>query len=101
MSVPPVVYSATRGPNGRVRRASVVSAAEAILVRQADGDVVVCGPDKRANRTQAREIEAAVGPWKREEPHDSAGAFSLPHFQQVVKPPAGHTFYETDNRKSE
>jgi hypothetical protein len=61
----------------------------------------VCGKDLAANRDLAKTIEhAANGTYKRCPPHANAGADALPHYQPNSRPPAGHTFYETTNRKS-
>jgi hypothetical protein len=75
--------------------------ATAVARRQTEESVVVCGDDLKANRSLPRTIEAAVGPWIRQEPHDQlAGPLALPHFQQKSRSPGGHSFYETPNRKS-
>ena len=57
--------------------------------------------DTFANAREARAIESAVGPCIPDGPHiDVAGALALPHFQQRVAPPEGHSFYETPIRKA-
>jgi hypothetical protein len=91
----------SRDGSGDVRRGAVHTRAEAIRRRQAGGDIVVCGPDVFANAREARAIESAVGPCIPDGPHlDTAGALALPHEQQRVPPPEGHTFYETHVRKA-
>ena len=63
--------------------------------------MVICGDDTFANARQAHAIESAAGPCKPDGPHsDVAGVQALPHFQQKVQPPAGHTFYKTPIRKA-
>jgi hypothetical protein len=102
-SVPPTIYEAFCAPDGSggVRRGRVLTRAEAISHRRRGGDVVVCGPDTMANDREARTIEAAVGRYIHHPPHlDAAGARALPHFQQLVAPPRGHSFYETPVRKA-
>jgi hypothetical protein len=77
-----------------------IDQARAKTIRQCDGNVVVCGPDKTANSLTARDIEhAANGQWKRCKPHINAGPNALPHFQPDPRGQAiGHTFYETDTK---
>ncbi len=73
----------------------------AVARRQAELDVVVRGDDTDANRRLAERIEAAVGPTPlRQTPHRRAGPAALPHSQQEVQPPEGHSFYETEHRKA-
>jgi len=102
---PPValqfIYEATLGKNGAVIRVQPpITQAEAILIRQNDGNVVVCGPDKTANSVTARDIEqAANGQRKRCKPHINAGPNALPHYQPDPRGQTiGHTFYETDTK---
>ena len=101
---PPRIFEATleAGPSGVVLRGLEIALEQAITRRKAGEDVVVCGNDLKANARLARQIEAAVGPFKQEPPHKEAGARALPHFQPDPRPPQGHTFYETENpqRKS-
>jgi hypothetical protein len=100
---PPTIHEAERmaGPSGAVLRGAEIDAAAAIARRGSGLDVVVCGSNLKANRALAASIESAVGPCQRGVPHTRyAGALALPHFQQVTPPPAGHTFYETENRKA-
>jgi hypothetical protein len=86
------------GASGGVIRGAEIDLGAAVSRRQAGGDVVVCGDDLKANRRQAEQIEAAVGPWVRSAPHpQSAGPRALPHFQQQDENHEGHTFYETPN----
>jgi hypothetical protein len=100
---PPTIHEAfcARDGSGGVRRGRTLTPAEAIHCRQSGGDVVVCGPDTFATAREAHAIESAVGPCVPDGPHlDAAGALALPHFQQRVPPPEGHTFYETPVRKA-
>ena len=95
------IHSATLGSSGEVRRGRVLSDLEAIAERKLGHDVVVCGTDLATNRATAERIEtSANGVSKRCPPHVNAGPSALPHFQPKSRPPAGHTFYETDKRKA-
>lgn len=99
----PTIHEAfcARDGSGGVRRGRRLTPAEAISHRQSGGDIVVCGPDTLANAREAFAIESTVGPCIPDGPHlDAAGALALPHFQQRVPPPEGHTFYETPVRKA-
>jgi hypothetical protein len=89
------------GPSGGVIRCAVIDVAAAVARRQRGENVVVCGDDLKANRRQAEQIEAAVGPYLRSAPHrQSAGRRALPHFQQQDEDHEGHTFYETPNLRA-
>ncbi len=81
-------------------RGEEITEAEAIAARQAGRDIVVCDGAVKDNRRLAGRIESAVGPSFRQDPHESAGPYALPHFQQEMPPPEGHSFYETDNKKA-
>lgn len=97
----PQVFEASLGGNGSVIKGSAITQADANARRNAGRDVVVCGPDIRLNRSVAGAIEqAANGKVKRCPPHASSGPNALPHYQPDPRPPAGHTFYETPNRKA-
>jgi hypothetical protein len=99
----PTLHEAEREPglSGAVLRGPEIALAAAVARRQAGTDVVVCGPDIDANRRLAYQVEAAVGPPSKPQwPHLRAGPKALPHFQQRQRPPDGHTFYETDKRKT-
>jgi hypothetical protein len=98
---PQLIYEANLGANGAVIRVPPpIDQAQAIAIRQNDGNVVVCGPDKTANSVVARDIEqAASGRWKRCKPHVNAGPNALPHYQPDPRgQTTGHTFYETDTK---
>jgi hypothetical protein len=74
---------------------------QAVLLRRQGMDVVVCGPNKRDNSDMARDIEQEANTrWMRSKPHVNAGPQALPHYQPDPRPPAGHTFYETDRKKA-
>jgi 16S rRNA G1207 methylase RsmC len=89
------------GSSGAVLRGAEIELAQAVARRQAGQDVVVCGDDTDANRRLAYQVEAAVGPAsKPQHPHRRAGPKSLPHFHQRNRKPDGHTFYETDKKKT-
>jgi hypothetical protein len=94
------IYKATRGSLGRVIRGAEITEAEAVIERVAGRDIVVCGVDRKTNRRLAQKIESQRGPWKDEAPHDDLGPYALPHYQPEPRPPEGHSFYETDNRKA-
>jgi hypothetical protein len=97
----PQIYEATLGPNGSVVRGNLVTQAQAESIRKGGGDVVVCGPNLAANRSLAHTIELnANGSAKRCPPHQNEGPSALPHYQPDPRPPSGHTFYETQNRKA-
>ncbi len=93
------VFAASRGPLGRVHRESEITEEEAVARRKAGQDIVVCGPDHKANRRLARKIEATIGPSVRQDPHEKAGPYALPHYQQKSGF-QGHSFYETANRRA-
>jgi hypothetical protein len=89
------------GASGGVIRGAEIDVGAAVARRQAGENVVVCGNDLKANRRQAEQIEAAVGPYVRSAPHKrSAGSRALPHFQQQEESHEGHTFYETSNLRA-
>jgi len=97
----PQIHEATLRANGAVTKGAVITQAQAEARRKAGQDVVVCGKDLAANRHLAGQIEqAANGTAKRCPPHPNAGAHALPHYQPDPRPPSGHTFYETPNRKA-
>ncbi|MFL6216685.1 MAG: hypothetical protein ACJ74J_22575 [Blastocatellia bacterium] len=97
----PQIYEASLGANGSVIKGQPLTQAQAEVRRQKGQDVVVCGASLSANRSVAGTIERnANGSAKRCPPHPNAGSLALPHYQPDPRPPAGHTFYETPNRKA-
>jgi hypothetical protein len=89
------------GPGGSVIKGIEITRAVAEDLRRRGRDVVVCGTDLAVNRNLARDIEqGANGSYKRCGPHPNAGPDALPHYQPDPRPPEGHTFYETSNRKA-
>jgi hypothetical protein len=89
------------GASGAVQKGAAISFEAAVERRRAGLDVVVCGNDRKANFRRAGEIESVIGPWEREPPHvGRAGENALPHLHQASRSPAGHCFYETENRKA-
>jgi hypothetical protein len=97
----PQVFEATLGADGAVKKGALIAMAAAVTARRSGNDVVVCGSDLAANRRLAGYIEAtANGAGKRCPPHVNAGPLALPHYQPDPRPPKGHTFYETPNRKA-
>jgi hypothetical protein len=98
---PQLIYEAALGANGAViRMQPPIHQAQAIAIRQNDGNMLVCGPNKKANSVMARDIEqAANGAWKRCKPHINAGPNALPHYQPDPRGQTiGHTFYETNTK---
>jgi hypothetical protein len=101
VAVSPTIHEAARGVGGAVIKGAQITLAQAEARRKAGLDVVVCGPTLGPNSNLAQTIEAnANGTWKRCPPHATAGPNALPHYQPDPRPPAGHTFYETPNRKA-
>jgi len=99
--ITPQVYEATLGANGSVIKGQPITQLQAEAKRRVGQDVVVCGLNLTANRSLAGAIERnANGAAKRCPPHTNAGKLVLPHYQPDPRPPAGHTFYETPNRKA-
>src|SRR6266487_2197848 len=97
----PQVFEASLGRNGSVLKGRPITQAQGEARRRLGQDVVVCGPDLAANRSLAGAIERSANRIaKRCPPHASAGSNALPHYQPDPRPPAGHTFYETPNRKA-
>lgn len=98
----PTIHEAelASGPSGAVLRGREIDVDSAVARRRAGSNVVVCGPDRKANRSLAYAIESAVGPCQRSDPHGKAGPQALPHYQPDPRPPEGHTFYETERRKA-
>jgi hypothetical protein len=100
----PEVFEATRAEDGSgaVFRHGKLTRQQAIDRRRTGGDIVVCRPDPFANDRLAGEIEQAVTPSGRRPiyhgPH--LGPDSLPHWQQPMPPPAGHSFHETPVRRA-
>lgn len=102
----PIIYEASVGAPGtgtvfRVPPPTPITQAQAVALRKAGIDIVVCGPVTNANYAVARDIEEAAvgaGNWIRHRPHVNAGPSALPHCQPNPRPPAGHSFYETENR---
>jgi hypothetical protein len=101
---PTICFASATGPNGTVYRGPSCSKAQAVAYRRAGNDVVVCEGSTADNRKLAREIEtAAVGAGNaREDPAHAiaAGPDALPHFQPKLRPPAGHSFFETNKQKA-
>jgi hypothetical protein len=79
---PQLIYEARLETSGAViRMQPPIDQAQAVAIRQKDGNVVVCGPNKTANSVMARDIEqAASGHSKRCKPHINAGPHALPHY---------------------
>jgi hypothetical protein len=97
----PRIFEAVRLSTGGVKKGAPLSQSQAQARRKAGHDVVVCGADLKGNRRLAGVIErGANGNAKRCPPHPSAGPKALPHYQPDPRPPGGHTFYETPNRKA-
>src|SRR5208283_3440313 len=85
-SPPSTVHEAelASGASGAVLYGPEIDPLTAVARRQQGLHVVVRGDDLRANRHAAEEIERAVGPCIRQEPHKRhAGLLALPHYQQA------------------
>jgi hypothetical protein len=96
------IFEAYTSPGGVVTRGIKINMAEAVSLRNAGKDVVVCGPDDSANRQRAEAIERAASvEVVHHAPHPNAGPGALWHFQPLMRPPAGHTFYERSSRKAQ
>lgn len=100
---PPTIHEAelASGPDGAVEYGAEIDEATAVARRKNGDDIVVRGPDHAANRALARKIEDQVTgrPGVPHWPHTGlAGRMALPHFQQELPPPRGHSFYETNKR---
>jgi hypothetical protein len=82
---------------GEVTKGTRLTQAEAIVERQSGRDVVVCGTNLSANMRLAQQIEGAATGAKFlfHAAHASAGPHALSHFQPRVRPPHGHTFFES------
>jgi hypothetical protein len=96
---PVTIFEAERipGPDGAVERGAVLEEDDAISRLKSGGDVVVCGPERRANRNKARELtEAAFGDSIEDPPHE--GRMALPHFHPPERKPAAHAFYDAPPR---
>jgi hypothetical protein len=97
----PQIHEAVLGADGAVKKGPKITQVQAEALRKTGKDVVVCGPDLSTNRDLAKTIESnANGSYKRCPPHPTAGSHALPHYQPDPRPPDGHTFYETPNRKA-
>lgn len=101
---PTICFASATGSNGAVYRGPTCSKAQAVAFRTAGNDIVVCDGSTPDNRKLAKEIEESVvgtGKAKEDPPHViSAGPDALPHFQPKVRPPAGHSFFETNTQKA-
>lgn len=100
---PPTIHEAEceSGPSGAVLRGPALDVTAAADRRRIGLDIVVCGSDTDNNRRLAYQVEAAVGATTRPQlPHKNAGPMALPHFHQLNRSPHGHSFYETDRRKT-
>ncbi len=103
LAQPPAVtiYEAERipGPDGMVERGDApISEADAIAYLQAGRDIVVCGPERRANRNKARELTVqAFGGFVGDEVHE--GRMALYHFHPLNRTPEDtHAFFETKRK---
>jgi len=101
----PVICAASAtGPNGAVYRGPICNLGQAVTLRKAGKDVVVCDGTLAENRDLAKQIEESVvgfGNVLEHAPHMTiAGPQALPHFQPNHRPPQGHTFFETTTQKA-
>lgn len=79
---PPSIHEAelASGPSGAVEYGAEIDFNAAVARRRAGDNVVVRGDEVEANRRLAGQIESAVGPCRRGDPHRSAGPHALPHY---------------------
>jgi hypothetical protein len=87
------------GPDGTVEWwAPPLSDAAGAARLRGGRDIVVRGPDRRANRNKTRELmNAAYGGFEEDEPHQ--GRMALPHFHPPNHTPEGvHAFFEAPPR---
>lgn len=97
----PRIYEAALGSRGSVIKGRPITRMAAEIMRRAGRDIVVCGPDKNANGRLAFAIENSANvDVVRHRPHTGCGPNALPHWQPASRPPEGHSFYETPNRKA-
>lgn len=99
----PAIYEATCATDGSdaVIRGAELTQGQAVARRTAGGDIVVCGSDTMRNDRLAHDIEIAAAGGRSivyHPPH--LGPQSLPHWQQTVPPPVGHSFHETNRRQA-
>lgn len=96
----PTVHKAERlsGPDGTLEWwDDPISDAEAIGRLQQELDIVVRGPDRRANRNKARVLTMlAFGGFEEDKPHN--GRMALPHFHPVGRIPEVHAFFDSPPR---
>ena len=93
------VYRAQRvGRNHAVQiRGAILTLAEAIRLRQAGRDVVVCGEQGILNALLAQTIESRATNrcHKYHAAHVKHGSQALPHYQHRTRKNSGHMFYES------
>jgi len=87
------------GPDGVVEWwGPVISDTTAIARLKLEKDIVVRGPERRANRNKARELMiAAYNGFEEDAPH--GGRMALPHFHPPDHDPEGvHAFFDSPPR---
>jgi len=99
---PPQYYSAQRDQiSGGVIAVAPISRADAVRLRKAGIDIVVCGIYEGENRRLAKEIESEANdtPIHCYEHRKTNQSRALPHFHPIRRHPKGHCFYETNTLK--
>jgi hypothetical protein len=88
------------GPDGAVEKGdNPISEAEAVSRLKAGGDIVVCGPKRRANRNLARTLIELTFGEDCVEDLQHGGRMALPHFHPPRRTPEGvHAFFEAPPR---
>jgi hypothetical protein len=86
------------GPDGTVEWwDDPLTDAEAVARLQQGFDIVVRGPERRANRNTARALMVAAFGGFEEDTHH-AGRMALPHFHPPNRTPEVHAFFESPPR---
>jgi hypothetical protein len=103
-AAPVICAASATPPDGGVYRGPICTFLQAIQLRRAGKDVVVCDGKLTENRDLAKQIEemaVGVGNVREHVAHTTvAGPDALPHFQPLRRPPYGHTFFETMSQKA-
>lgn len=97
----PTIHEAVRvaGSSGAVEYGAELTLARAVIRRKTGLDIVVRGDNPADNRRVAQQIESGVGGSYLLHPPHACGR-KLPHYQQRVPPPDGHSFYELPDRRA-
>jgi hypothetical protein len=103
-ATPVICAASATGPNGAVYRGPVCTVNQAVALRKAGKDIVVCDGTFNDNRDLARHIEEGAAGSRNVMEHPAhkktAGPDALPHFQPKNRPPEGHSFFETRSERA-